>query len=76
MKSLRFNQDSGRWEIVGRPGLAPRELHCGDTFKLYPNPPAPALPPIPVQIEHSDGLGGWYLLTPYGITRPSERMVE
>ena len=63
--SLYFNDGSGRW-CVGE-----RELHCGDGFKLFPD--RDGLPAIDVRIEHSQSIGGWYLITPYGLTQLSKR---
>jgi hypothetical protein len=60
---LQFDPESGRWAI-GR-----RELHCGDCFNLHPD--TKGLPPIPVRIEMSSE--GWYLITPYGLTKLSSR---
>lgn len=66
LRSLRFDNQSGRW-CIGE-----RELHCGDCFELYPD--CNGLPPIPVRIEHASA--GWYLITPYGITQLSQRKAE
>ena len=63
--TLIYDETTERWT------LGPRELHCGDCFKLFPD--RFDLPAIEVRIEHSESLGGWYLLTPYGITKPSNR---
>lgn len=61
--ALEYDSDSGRWVFGGR------ELHCGDCFMLYAD--RSDLPPIEVRIEHSSY--GWYLITPYGLTKPSPR---
>ena len=64
---LTFNHATNRWQI------GERELHCGDCFKLHDD--EGKLPAIQVRIEHGSR-EGWYLLTPYGITKPSERKAE
>ena len=66
MKTLTFNTDTRRWQI------GERELHCGACFKLYADDGS--LPAIQVRIEYNNQ--GWYLITPYGITKPSERKAE
>ncbi len=63
---LTFNNDTRRWQI------GERELHCGDCFKLHDD--EGKLPAINVRIEY--GRDDWYLITPYGITKPSERKAE
>lgn len=66
--AMVWNEQAGRWQI------GDYELHCGDCFTLYPD--RSDLPPIDVRIEHSNSQGGWYLITPYGLIRPSKRQAR
>ena len=62
---LEFDPGSNRWEI------GDRELHCGDCFHIYDGN---GEHPMPVRIEHASD--GWYLITPYGLCRVSNRLAE